>query len=272
MIPLISAYVSAFNLLRNGFDYEESLSRMVAFFDETVIAANTSEDGTLAALQVLAAESGGKMRVISTDYSYTDVTFDGAIKNAALQACTQGEPNRVYCQMDLDEKIPQSQYALWRVAAEQLLSNPYIQCLLVPSVDLWGSMDTIRADRNIGVKYRLHKGGFHRGVWKHAWTIPGKHFDTSRSDSTELLTSTGDLVRAAAIIPYNPITPAIVSLLREYPHVLHTGYADYNQRIRVNKAVWIEHWPLRSGRAENVATRIEDLADVPLIKHDLPLV
>lgn len=272
MIPVISAYVSGWNLLRNGFDYEDSLSRMIAFFDEITVAVNTSEDGTLAALEVLAAESGGKLRVISTDYSYTDVTFDGAVKNAALQACTQGEPNRVYCQMDLDERISQSQYALWRVAAEQLLSNPYIQCLLIPSVDLWGSMDTIRADRNIGVKYRLHKGGLKREVWKHAWVVPGKTFRTDMSDSCELVDNNGDLARAATVMPYNPITPAIVSLLREYPHVLHTGYANYDQRIRVNKAVWAEHWVLRSGHPENVATRIEDLTDVPLVKHGLPLV
>jgi len=272
--PQLSAYVSAFNLLQNGFDYEDALTDMIAFFDEVVVAVNTSEDGTLAALQALAAapESVGKLRVISTSFRYDDVTFDGAVKNAALQACTQEDAaNRVYIQMDMDEIAPLSQRALWRVVAQQLLADPYTQCYMFPSVDLWSSMDTIRADKSIGLKFRMHKSGLSRGVWKHAWVIPGKRFDTSRSDSCELLTPEGDLACAVAVTPFNPITPAVIGLLRDYPHTLHTGYVSYEQRVRVNNAIWAAHWPLRSGHPEKVATKVDELRDVPLVKHGLSL-
>ncbi len=272
LIPKLSAYVSGWDLIANGFNYQSSLAAMVVFFDEVVVAVNTSKDDTLAALQTLAAaETSGKLKVISTEFSYTDVTFDGAVKNAALQACSQG-PEWVYIQMDLDEGIPPSQRAMWRDYAAQLLSMPSVQCLMLPSVDLWKNVTTIRADRPIGVKFRMHKGGLRRGVWKEAWLDPHHtRFDTSKSDSTELITDKGELPRAMRVVPEHYLNPAACFMLGQYPYVVHTGYLNYDQRIRVNKAIWKEHWELRSGRPENVATTIDELQDVPLIPHRLLL-
>lgn len=274
--PKLAAYVSAWDLITNGFDYQSSLANMVAFFDEVVIAVNTSKDDTLAALRTLAAapESGGKLKVISTDFSYTDVTFDGATKNAALQACSAGFPGEwVYIQMDLDEAIPQSQRPKWTALAEQLVSMSSIQCFMLPSLDLWGSVKTIRADRSVGLKFRMHKGGLRRGVWKEAWLNPQHtRFDTSKSDSTELVTTNGDLALSMKIVPDHYLNPAACFMLSQYPFVVHGGYLNYAQRVRVNKAIWKDHWELRSGHPENVAITIDELTKVPLIPHRLSLV
>jgi hypothetical protein len=270
--PLFSAYVSAFNLLSNGFDWQTSLSNMLVFFDEVVVAVNTSTDETAMALRAFFCDAvaKGKMKVVETSFVYTDVAFDGAIKNAALQACSQGT-EWIYVQMDLDEMIPLGQKPLWRKYAEYLQSTPGIDCLMIPSIDLWGSMETIRRSKNIGLKFRMHKAGLKRGVWKRAWIMDGKRFDTSMSDSCELLTQDGELCRATRIVDDSFLIPQVCSMLKDYPHVFHLGYVDYDQRVRVNKAIWAEHWPLRSGREENVATSVAELTGEPVMKHGLPI-
>jgi hypothetical protein len=266
--PKLSAYVSAFNLLANGLPYEDPLRAMLAMFDEVVVAVNTSTDDTAATLR---AFEGGALKVVETSFAYTDVTFDGATKDVALQACTQ-EPDRVYVQMDMDEMVPLSQRDLWRRYAAELLAMPGVDCWMIPTVDLWGSMDTIRADRPLGVKFRMHKGGLRRGVWKQAW-IGRTRFDTSRSDSCELIDSRGELARTMHAVPPPFLQPALVSMLNgQYPYTLHLGYVSLEQRVRINRAIWADHWTLRNGGADaGVATRLDQLTDVPLVPHRLAL-
>lgn len=264
--PTLSAYISAFNLVANGFDYEIALHRALAFFDEVVVAVNTSTDDTLACLQYVATIEP-RFKVVSTDLAYTDVTFDGRVKDAALQACT----GDVLVQLDLDEYPPPGQRDLWRRVATQLLASP-VDCFMIPTVDLWGSVDTIRADAPIGVKFRMHKRGLHRGVWREAWLSYGKRFDTSRSDSCELLQPDGSLARALHIVPTQFLGAATHRMLNGHPFTVHTGYADLNQRVRVNKAIWADHWTLRNGGHDaRVAVDTDTLRGYPLIKHHLDL-
>ncbi len=267
--PTISAYISAFNVIQNGLDHLTPLRAALAFFDEVVVAVNTSTDNTLMAMQSLAdqVEYKGKLKVVTTDLVYTDVTFDGRIKDAALQACT----GDILVQLDLDEVVPPNQYDLWRRYAQNLMARDDVDCFLFPTIDLWGSMDTIRADKGIGCKFRMHKRGFHRGVLQEAWMTEGKRFDTSRSDSCELIDSKGHLVRAMHIVPLQWLNPAMTMMLNGFPFSLHLGYVNFDQRIRVNKAIWADHWTLRNGgRDANVATTREAL-EYPVMKHRLTL-
>ncbi len=158
---------------------------------------------------------------------------------------------------------------MWDRYAQNLLLDPNTDCYLFPSVDLWGSPLTIRADKPIGVKFRMHKGGLKRGVWRAAWAADGKHFDTSRSDSCELLDSNGDLARSIPVVPSYCLQPTCTDLLRDFPYTLHFGYVDFTRRVKVNKAIWADHWVLRSGHEESVATEVGQLIKEPVIKHAL---
>lgn len=265
--PTISAYFSAFNLVQNGFDYETALRRALAFFDEVVVAVNTSTDDTLDALRAF-ANTDMRLKVISTDLSYTDVTFDGRVKDAALQACT----GDVLVQLDLDEFVPLNQRALWRTLATDLLAYHAADCFMIPTIDLWGSMDTVRADVPFGTKMRMHKRGLYRGVWKEAWITYGRQFDPSRSDSGELIDREGNLARAVPVVHPRLLHPSVTQMLNGYPYTVHTGYASFDQRVRVNKAIWAAHWTLRNnGREANVAVDKAPLLDYPVIKHNLDL-
>lgn len=284
MTPTLSAYVSAFNLVQNGFDYETALSRACRFFDEVVVAVNTSADDTLARLQALersgreGREEAGvyvgpsgewaKLKVIQTDIPYTDITFDGRVKDAALQAC-MGD---VLVQMDLDEYVPLNQRATWRAYAERLLFASAVDCFMIPTVDLWGSTDTVRADVPFGTKMRMHKRGLYRGVWEGAWIRKGQLFDTARSDSGELIDAQGRLAPAAHVVSPQLCHPACTQSLNGYPFTVHLGYVSFDQRVRVNKAIWADHWTLRNGgRDAKVAVDKAALESYPTIRHNLNL-
>lgn len=264
--PTLGAYVSAFNVVVNGLDYETPIRAALAFFDFVTVAVNTSTDDTLVRFEALAAQES-RLKVVSSCYAYTDITFDGAVKNAALQAC-EGD---VLVQMDLDESVPLNQYAMWRRYAAELLSIPGVDCFALPSVDLWGSIDTIRADKGIGLKFRMHKRGLKRGVRKDAWRNGKAHFDTSLSDSCELLDAQESLARAMMVVPHHLLNPGATIGLNGYPYTLHYGYLNFEQRVRVNRAIWADHWPRRSGHAENVVTEVRQLEGYQLLKHRLNL-
>lgn len=271
-VPTIGAYYSAFRLLTNGFDYESSLRAALAFFDYVTVAVNTrDDDGTLVALQSLADQIDitPRLKVVSVDLSYDDVTFDGRLKDAALQAC-QGD---VLVQMDLDETPVLNQRASWRIYAEHLLASEGVDCLMIPTIDLWNGPDTVRADVPFGVKMRMHKRGLHRGVWKEAWIRKGELFDTTRSDSGELTDIGGNLARAAGIVPLQLLHPSCSHLLNGFPYTIHHGYEDLEQRVRVNKAIWASHWTLRNaGRDAKVALDTDTLRAYPVIRHQLNLI
>ena len=277
MIPKLAAYVSSFNVLQNGISYREPLERMLAFFDLTVVAVNTSTDSTLAALQSMASEiqNVGRLYIIETSFAYIDVTFDGATKNAALQEAyrlTGEAPEWVYVQMDLDEMPVPNQRIMWRGLAAQLLALPEADCLMFPTVDVWGSMDTIRDEVPLGLKQRIHKRDIHRGVWKDAWIIPGKRFRTDMSDSGEALRSDGSLAHCAHVVPHQYLHPSTHHMLNGYPYTVHLGYLSFDQRVRVNKAIWADHWTLRNnGQPMDVVLDTAPLRDYPVVKHCLNL-
>lgn len=263
---MFSIYASAFNLVKNNFDYKGALDNFAAFADEVVLAINTSEDNTLGVLQAYITEKDYKnVKLIETKFDYKDNEFDGKIKNAALQATTQ--PVKV--SMDMDERIPLSQKDKW-IHYGNLLLQSNIMAFFVPSIDLWGDKDHIRMAHDIGVKWRMHKKGCYRGVVNYARRMDGK-IDTSQSDTCELINGNGELIPAAHIIPNQAyFMPIHAGFLKSCIYTVHYGYIDFQYRLNINK-FWKEKWEERSGQPENVATKIEELTKEKVIKHNLPL-
>lgn len=262
-----SIYLSIFNIEKHAFPWRESLDSAVAFAGnegEVVIAVNQSEDKTLDIIREYVA-TRPNVKVIETKFAYDDVTFDGAIKNAALQACTK----EVCIQLDADEVLPLSQRKKWEIAAQQLLRTT-IDCYLIPSIDLYGDRDHI-SNKNVGTKFRLHKKGLKRGVWARAWQIPGKQFDISMSDSSELLNREDQLVRCQGLVPEFCLQPSFAHMLDDYIYTVHLGYLSLEHRANINKAVWGPHWSLRAGREAGVETDVEKLAKQATIRHNLKL-
>lgn len=256
---LISIYCSAFNLIKNSFNWRESLDNFVDFGDEVVVCVNKSEDNTLDVLnQYKTQSSADNLNIIESDFSYDDLAFDGKIKNEALKNTQY--PGKVL--LDLDEFIPLSQFDLWRECVSVLYSSNQVDALLIPSINLCGGYDTYK---DVGYKFYLHKNHISRGIVKNA-KLPNGKINTSISDTTEPISSDGSLARSIAFS--NDIN-AIKS--GDIPYVFHKWCINYEDRVRQN-ATWKPVWENRSGKQENdVITDIERLKSILVSKHDLPL-
>lgn len=261
---MFSIYISLFNVQKNKFPYQKNLGLAAQFADEVVVAVNTSTDDSLKEITEF-SEQYKNIKIIQTDFSYNDIRFDGAIKNAALQATTQ--PLKI--QMDADEYIPLSQKKMWTLYGEQLLALPPVQCLLIPSVDLYGSTKTIRSNSEIGLKFRMHKAGLFRGIMSDAWV--GDRIRTDKSDTTELIDTYGRVPMCARIVPPELQNPLLAFELKKYIYTIHEGYLSFEHRVNINKAIWKKAWEDRSGHEENTPTDVRQLQSNPVINIDLPL-
>jgi hypothetical protein len=101
----ISVYSSLFNVESGLFDLEDALLNWSKYADEIVIATFEDEKNSIVTAIKYAAEAigfkGGIKVVVKKDTNLDDPLFDGKLKNAALQACS----NEIVIQQDFDERI-----------------------------------------------------------------------------------------------------------------------------------------------------------------------
>ena len=266
---MFSIYSSAFNLVKNNFDYKEAVDNFCKFAEEVVIAVNTSEDNTLEALQSLSSEYDN-LKIISTDLSYEDPFVDGKIKNEALQATTQ----EFKIGLDMDERIPSySKYSWINLASTLRFSNT--NGYLIPSINLWGDKESIRWDNkeNIKFKWYLHKSGLYRGTHKEAIKDDG-HVDIEKSDTCDLIDSEGNLVQCDHYFDSDVDTLQKYKIfLKANPiYVFHLGCLDFDKKVQLNKNFWKKHWELEAGReVNNIATDVKEFKKFQTQKHELEL-
>ena len=183
---MLSIYSSAFNLIKNNFDYKDALNNFSHFANEVVVAVNESEDDTLLELKSYANERKN-IRIVETDFSYEDPLLDGKIKNAALQETTQ----EFKINLDLDERIPIRHRGKWEMLAYQLRFASF-DSYLIPSLNLWGNRRSMRWDEEMKMNFKwyLHKQGLFRGAVDFG-KLPNGKIDTSKSDTCELINEDG---------------------------------------------------------------------------------
>jgi hypothetical protein len=227
-----SIYSSAFNLIKNQFDYKRSVSRFCEFAEEVVICVNISEDETLEELKDLQKQHSNLV-IIESSFSYEDPLLDGKIKNAALQSTS----NEIKIGLDMDEYIPNWQKSIWKNLSVALL-NDVVDCYMIPSVNLYKDANHYFS---INPKWYLHKAGFFRGAVNFAQKKDGT-VKTSHSDTCELIDLLGNLVNSR-------VTHCDIQYLREgdLPFVVHEGYVNLDARLLRNKNFWTKHWLVESG-------------------------
>jgi hypothetical protein len=256
---MISIYSSAFNLIKNGFDYRTSIDRFCNFAEEVVVCINSSEDRTLSELKYI-SRFYPHLVIVETDYSYDDPLLDGKIKNAALQATT----HEVKVGLDMDEYIPQWQKPMWNRIAQNLLTDLYSSCYMVPSINLYKDKDHFFS---ITQKWYIHKSGLFRGPVNYA-IKPDGTINTQVSDSCELIDSYGNIARSAQ---FSKRLEDLES--GNFPFVVHEGYINLDARLLRNKNFWAKHWLVESGGsnpAHIIHSSMEDFQE-PYIEHKLRL-
>lgn len=244
---MFSIYSSAFNVIKNDFDYSTSINRFCDFAEEVVIGVNQSEDETLEKLIEIQSFKTN-LKIIETNFSYKDPLLDGKIKNEALQNTS----NQFKIGLDLDEYIPANQKFIWIDICKLLSSNKDAGCAMIPSLNLYKNNEYYSS---IGLKWYLHKAGYFRGAVNFARNENGT-VDTSKSDTCELIDKFGNLVPSIAF------KNSIEALRAGFsPFVVHTGYVDLEKRITRNKNFWIQHWKVESGGADPIHKVHKDISE-----------
>lgn len=242
---MISIYTSAFNLIKNKFDYKDALFNFSNLANELVIAVNTSEDDTLEVLKEEARQNTKcNIKVISTDFLYTDPLLDGKIKNAALQASTED----VKIGLDMDERIPLWQKGSWMSYATFLKHSQY-PAFFIPSVNLYKDENHYFS---ITKKWYMHKGGLKRGPVNFGLNKDGT-VDINKSDTCELIDKDGNLV---------PSMDVSLSDLFVY----HLGYMNLEDKILRNKNFWKNHWSVESGREVEIPLTLDEISKNRIVK------
>ena len=270
----LSLYFYLFNAAKRQFDLDGTVANFTSFADEVVCSTIPSEDDTYERLFAWQDKLGiDKFKVVMTDIKLSNNRFDGDLKTVALQACTKFNlrDHRVYIIADADERFPLSNKPLWVEAAQRLMITN-VDGLLIPVLDLYGDEQHIRADKDIGCKFRMHKASIvRRGVIPEAEYMDG-HFNTSLSDSTEPITEYGQLGRFVHVVG-NPrsLDPYHAKALIYSPYCLHYGYLDIQRRIKLNNEFWRGHWENRSGHTEKMESYETELTNLMSAKHGLPI-
>lgn len=276
---MFSVYTSAFNIIKNNYDYITAFKNYDDFADEIIISTiNDNDDPTIETLERI-AESNNKFKIVKCDFKRADPLFWGKLRNEGLKNCTQE-----FCiSLDLDELLPIWQKYNW-INYARLLSYSTCDAYLVPLINLWGGKDYIRWDKDVNYlfKWALHKNlknekKLTRGAVNFAKKLDGT-VDISKSDTNELIYEDGSLVRAESVIkdyqgsPYKYIQECASKIF-----IYHIGYLHFEDKLLRNKNFWNEQFNIQAGfNQKDLANKFaptdeKDLGGKNLIKHNLKL-
>jgi len=271
---MISIYTSAFNVIKNQFDYIGAIDNFTKIADETVVAINTSQDLSYNAFEKLFEANDearqkdptiGHIKILKTNFSYKDPDLDGKVKNAALQHCKHD----ICLGIDLDERININQKSIFETYAKHLKNESPYGCTMLPVINLYGDL---KHYTDINNKWYLHKReGVFRGTFAGAKNKDGTH-DISKSDSCELINKNGCLIPSWSPLSGIENEEIKLRILQEddVPFIVHLGYLNLNQRATRNKNFWKNHWQVECGReVEDIPTSIENFKPQNIKLHNI---
>lgn len=233
---MFEIYTCLYNSSKFPHDWRDSLQNFCEFSPgiRVTIAINQCDDDTLEQVRSWKSETNNNLNIVETNFLYSDLAFDGKIKNAALQACSADW----LIGLDIDERIPGWQLGNWEEAAK-ILEKHGFDAALIPSINL---CKNLMQYKDIGRKWYLHKRGLYRGVVNFAKKDNGK-IDITKSDTCEIIDEKGNLVK-------NMVLPFDIQTLREKqedcPFVFHLGWVSRDHRLAANE-FWAPVWSNRAG-------------------------
>jgi hypothetical protein len=255
-----SVYTSLFNYDPEKFDLFGAFKNWSKYSDEIVIATfEDQREGLEGVVAKVFLDYNGKddfynrFKIVSClDTSLDDPLFDGKLKNAALQACS----NELVIQQDMDERIG-GDTEQWDTLKYVLKNRKASHAAMISVIDLYKDYNHYKS---VNGKWYLHlKEGSNRGPVNFAKREDGS-LDIYKSDSCELIDENGDLIpyfidpRFAQPFANKEIESFDISM----PHVIHLGYVDLNKRIENNK-FWQPVWSNRNGEEVKTAVSLEQL-------------
>jgi hypothetical protein len=259
-----SIYSTLFNYKTNKFNVDEHLSNYSIWADEVVVATINDNDDTYNFL-LGKVKQFPKLIVLKTELKQFTPTFDGDLKNAALQACV----GDILLQLDFDEKMSVHNLDYWNKLSEILLESDTFSAVFVPSINLYKDKSSFSS---FSQKWYLHKRGLYRGVVSFAKNGDGTH-DTNRSDSCELIDSSGNLVPAFLYFDLlshgSPIEATDFLRDQNLPYVIHYGWIDLNRRVEINQNFWNKQWEAEAGHEVELISDLNQIQSFQKFNHNL---
>jgi hypothetical protein len=267
----IGIYTTAFNIIKNNFDYQEAFSNWLVYADYISIAVNTSEDQTAQEIWKLICDINGafsnkpKINLVLTNFSYDDPLCYGKIENAALQGLAEFKDVDLYIQQNLDERIRFDKNKAENLY--QLLKDSGAKAFFIPTIDLYGNKESYV---NINRKWYWHLSGCFRGPVKFGLKQDG-HPDYNKTSTDELIDEKGNLVPTISLIDDLSIDNLRQYVYNGYPISYHLGFLNLTDRAERAKW-WKEFWEkATNGDKNNHITDVNELLKRETKKHNLPL-
>lgn len=260
-----SIYTSCFDINKNNFNYwKTTIPKWIDFIDdgdkgEIIIAVNNDDDRTK---ETLETSFSNKIKIINTSFSYEDYTFDGKIKNAALQECKY----EICLGLDLDE-YPSPNKKSWDNVSLKLLNISKLDAVFIPSIDLCKNYNSYKS---VGMKWYMHKQGLYRGIWENAKLDNGK-IDIKKSDTCELLKIKNQLCSSAALL--DQFDELSIDNIKKYdlPFVIHLGWLDWQNRKNQNQT-WQPVWSNRAGyEVKDIMHEENQFNNIEVYPHNLDI-
>ena len=284
--PKISAYVTAYNCVKNGYPITEAI-KSFAWCDEVVVVDGGSDDETKQAIEDLQLEN---VVVYDIPIDWDLPGKDGQLKSMARAMCM----NEVLIQFDADEICVGSREK-WRRLAKDL----QFDILELPVLEPLGDIKHLRLNKEHNpLKWRMTKSKpeIVHGIPKRDQVEhDGKVYSRGGSDGcnfvhvvtgmpiasyvSKLGMEYGRSYRSLAADPSNSDAATGHKVLVEgmvtagEPCVLHVGHVDLEKKIRLFLAEWRNWWAdLYNKDPEDIGMyfedkKVEDVSDEDVAKR-----
>ena len=244
----LSVYTSLFNYDKGLFDLVDAFDNWSNYANEIVVSTFEDQHDEIMFECIDAASQVKKdfnLKIVSTkDTDLNDPLFDGKLKDLALKNCS----SEIVIQQDADERIGGLK-KYWLEISKNLLQVLFPVSVFIPVIDLYKDY---KHYKSLSYKWYIHtKRETNRGVVNFARREDGT-VDVDKSDSCELINDNGDLIPSTTdhrFVNTNDVN---------FPHVIHLGYVDLNNRCKNNK-FREKCWTNLNGSEIKVATDIESL-------------
>jgi len=258
----ISIYSTAFNIVKNNFNYQDAIKNFLYYADEVCLAINKSEDNSLEVVSQYVKDNNLNVKIVDTSFSYDDPFCYGKIVNSALQACT----GDICILQDLDERFGGNKDTLIKVS-EQFLKINMVQALFVPVINLYGDFYHYK---DISFKWYIHKKGLYRGAVNFGIKDNGRP-DYNKTSTDELIDKDSQLVPTLNIVQATNYKNPYDYIKDNNPFVYHLGYTNFDDRVKRN-VFWKSFWEKATGGDSNThSLNKNDLHQDGLIPTNLPL-
>jgi glycosyltransferase involved in cell wall biosynthesis len=252
-VPTVSSYTTAFNCIKAGYPWEESISSVLPFSKEVVVVDGGSDDGTYEKLKEW-EETEEKLKVYQNIVSWN--TNESRVSDGQQKALARSLCESEFCfQIDADEVFHEDDYQKLLDIAKHMPKNIDVLCL--PVVEYWGASGKIRADI-LPHKERLSRNNANitHGVPRplRQFNDEGEMYvDWVKSDGCNLID-----VNNFAVVPQASFFDGRAEELRQnnlqeyekyvnwavqnYPTVFHFSWYNLSRKIRSFRDYWQFQW------------------------------